>query len=209
MKYVTLKDGIKIGLSDTSVSGYKGASYSPIWTDVSSRDKAFISFVSREAALRLDTRVKNFLSGGAVLHIGTFDDPREAAYAAAKFLSDVSGFMDHWDGDRRCIGRFEFPSDLYRLPVDSLSEIHTRWEAGPERRKADIRKFTQSISIDQIIEDTRSVKEHFYSVYNSADGYAHLQKLMAIFGKDTVKHDWDNLYVTEFQLRYRSVLLAD
>jgi hypothetical protein len=197
----TLNNGTVITFNHNSVSGYKSACYSPIWTDVNNRDKSFIAVVSRDVAERLDSRVKEFLNGGRVLHIGTFNDPREAAYAAAHFLDNIRDYMDKWDGDRRQIGVFRFPADLYDLPTFTMSEIHSRWESLKHATKARV-LVTKALKQSLIKCDTRPIKDTFYDIYSTSSGYQTLMALRSKYGTATVKRDWDNLQVTEFQLRY-------
>lgn len=60
-------------------------------------------------------------------------------------------------------------------------------------------RYSSKPSANAITIDTRMVKDVFYEV---GYDFATIQKLREVFGADTVKRDWDNLQVTEFQLRY-------
>lgn len=57
-----------------------------------------------------------------------------------------------------------------------------------------------------ILIDTRNIKDAFYDI---GYDFGMIKNLRAIYGTDTVTHDWNHLQVSEFQLRYRSVLLAN
>jgi hypothetical protein len=69
--------------------------------------------------------------------------------------------------------------------AEYIARIHERHAAKPTK--------------NAILIDTRMIKDAFYEV---GYDFSLIQKLKNAYGADTVKRDWDNLQVTEFQLRY-------
>lgn len=125
----TLSDGIVIKGSDTNPSGYKGVSYSPTWTDPNSMTnkakKPFIAALNRSWVIQQDPRAEDYLSGGGSFHLGAFDDPRQAAYAAAKFASNPKGYLDRWF-KTKSFGSWGEPRDLMDLPLVSPEDAQAR-----------------------------------------------------------------------------------
>ena len=125
----TLSDGIVIQGSDTNPSGYKGVSYSPSWTDPNSMTakakKPFIAALSRKWVTDQDPRAEDYLAGGGSFHVGSFDDPRQAAYAAAKFASNPKGYLDRWFRNHT-FGDWGAPKDLMDLPLVSPQDAEAR-----------------------------------------------------------------------------------
>lgn len=128
-----LSDGITIKGSSTNPSGYRGVAYSPSWTDPNSMSakakKPFIATLNRKWVEEQDPRAADYLSGGKVFHLGAFDDSRQAAYAAAKFASNVKGYLDRWfkaPEGHRSFGAWGAPKDLMDLPLITPQDAEAR-----------------------------------------------------------------------------------
>lgn len=127
--YVTLSDGTKIVLNPSSPTGLRHSIYDPA---TGGRNTPFVASGSRASTQARDPRVADYKPGDRVMHLGFFDDPRKAAYVAAKFEEDPSYAMDLWAnrpnrGVRghgmaflRSLDRYyKFPDDLFtELPGD-------------------------------------------------------------------------------------------
>jgi hypothetical protein len=125
----TLSDGITIQGSDKNPSGFKGVSFSPSWTDPTNPQakakKPFIANINRSRVQSQDPRAEDYLAGGNSFHLGSFDDPRQAAYAVAKFSTNVKGYLDKWFKSGT-FGVWGYPKDLMDLPLVTSDEALAR-----------------------------------------------------------------------------------
>jgi hypothetical protein len=192
----TLSDGTSISESH-SLTGFKGSCFSPAWTDVRTNDRAFIANVSRERASIIDPRVNNILSGGQCLHIGTFSDPREAAYAAEHFMANVSSYMNSWNGDQNSVGNFKFPKDLYNLPYLTAEECKDLYVARSVSRSKSGKVSAKYRSTATVV-DTRWAVDAYSEKYDMTVA----KELWDKFGKELVKREFKLLQMTEFELRF-------
>lgn len=131
--YVTVSDGTKIVLNPNSPTGLKHSLYDPA---TGGRNTPFVASGSRASTQARDPRVAEYKPGDRVMHLGFFDDPRKAAYVAAKFEEDPSYAMDLWAnrpnrGVRgqgmaflRSLDRYyKFPDDLFTELPGNIEQI--------------------------------------------------------------------------------------
>jgi len=150
---------------------------------------------------RVKSRPQLFNNSNSMITVGLSADLLDYANAAAGH----SGFA----ASARPVGIRVTVSDSTKSLKDifssceSLAEFINSSECNAAEYIARIRDRDSKVSNkpgkNAITIDIRPIKDAFYDLgYN----FDLIQKLKNTYGTDTVKRDWDNLQVTEFQLRY-------